>query len=69
MEMRQKFEEEQAEAATTRWYDAFTGPRMAYRILLGMTIQSLQQLTGANFIFYYGNTIFRVREPFPFNPF
>lgn len=59
-EMKYKLQEEEAEAATTRWYDAFTAPRMLYRIILGMVLQSLQQLTGANFIFYYGNTIFRV---------
>ncbi|KAJ9264914.1 hypothetical protein DTO212C5_6900 [Paecilomyces variotii] len=58
-EMKYKLQEEEAEAATTRWYDAFTAPRMLYRIILGMVLQSLQQLTGANFIFYYGNTIFR----------
>ena len=29
------------------WYEIFTGPRMAYRTILGMTLQSLQQLTGA----------------------
>lgn len=60
LEMRIKLQEEEAEAATTRWYDAFTAPRMLYRIILGVVLQSLQQLTGANFIFYYGNTIFRV---------
>ncbi|OTA20007.1 Low-affinity glucose transporter [Hortaea werneckii EXF-2000] len=31
---------------------------MAYRTLLGITLQALQQLTGANFFFYYGTTIF-----------
>jgi SP family sugar:H+ symporter-like MFS transporter len=31
---------------------------MLYRILLGIALQSLQQLTGANFIFYYGTSIF-----------
>ncbi|GAM87228.1 hypothetical protein ANO11243_052500 [Dothideomycetidae sp. 11243] len=40
------------------WHEVFTGPRMAYRTLLGVTLQSLQQLTGANFLFYYGTTIF-----------
>lgn len=40
------------------WYEAFTGPRMLYRVLLGMTLQMLQQLTGANYFFYYGTTIF-----------
>jgi SP family sugar:H+ symporter-like MFS transporter len=40
------------------WYEVFTGPRMAYRVLLGAGLQMLQQLTGANFFFYYGTTIF-----------
>ncbi|PSK34979.1 Hexose transporter 2 [Elsinoe australis] len=40
------------------WYEVFTGPRMAYRTALGITLQALQQLTGANFFFYYGTTIF-----------
>lgn len=38
--------------------EVFTGPRMAYRTILGMTIQMLQQMTGANFFFYYGTTVF-----------
>lgn len=37
----------------------FRAPRMAYRVALGMTLQMLQQLTGANYFFYYGTTIFR----------
>ncbi|KAI9810810.1 MAG: hexose transporter hxt1 [Pycnora praestabilis] len=41
------------------WYEVFTGPRMAYRTLLGITLQALQQLTGANFFFYYGTSIFQ----------
>lgn len=32
---------------------------MAYRTILGVTIQALQQLTGANFFFHYGTTVFR----------
>ena len=40
------------------WYEQFTGPRMGYRTLLGVGLQALQQLTGANFFFYYGTTIF-----------
>lgn len=39
--------------------EVFTGPRMFYRTILGMTIQALQQMTGANFFFYYGTTIFQ----------
>ncbi|TAQ90975.1 hypothetical protein B7494_g692 [Chlorociboria aeruginascens] len=41
------------------WYEALTGPRMFYRVALGMTLQMLQQLTGANYFFYYGTTIFQ----------
>ncbi|KAJ6134204.1 hypothetical protein N7523_000526 [Penicillium sp. IBT 18751x] len=42
-----------------RWYEMFTAPRMAYRLFLGMMLQALQQLTGANYFFYYGTTIFK----------
>lgn len=41
------------------WYEIFTGPRMLYRTLLGMVLQAGQQLTGANYFFYYGTTIFK----------
>ncbi|TVY79603.1 Hexose transporter 2 [Fusarium oxysporum f. sp. cubense] len=34
-------------------------PRMAYRIFIGMSLQMFQQLTGANYFFYYGTTIFQ----------
>ena len=37
----------------------FRAPRMPYRIALGMTLQAFQQLTGANYFFYYGTTIFK----------
>ncbi|ESZ94080.1 hexose transporter [Sclerotinia borealis F-4128] len=40
------------------WYEAVTGPRMFYRVSLAMGLQMLQQLTGANYFFYYGTTIF-----------
>jgi hypothetical protein len=33
------------------WYEAFTGPRMFYRVALAMSLQMLQQLTGANYFF------------------
>merc|ERR1711964_913439 len=38
--------------------EVFKGKRMMYRILLGVGIQAFQQLTGANYFFYYGTTIF-----------
>ncbi|KAF1820323.1 general substrate transporter [Dissoconium aciculare CBS 342.82] len=56
-EIRLKFEAETA--GDKKWHEIFTGPRMAYRTLLGIVLQALQQLTGANFFFYYGTTIFQ----------
>jgi hypothetical protein len=42
------------------WIDCFSPKRkMLYRTLLGMSLQALQQLTGANYFFYYGATIFQ----------
>jgi len=44
---------------TGGWLDCFKpGNKILYRTLLGMTLQSFQQLTGANYFFYYGATIF-----------
>lgn len=57
-EIEEKLEAERA-GGEHRWYEIFTGPRMLYRTLLGMTLQAGQQLTGANFFFYYGTTIFK----------
>ncbi|KAL4897938.1 putative MFS monosaccharide transporter [Aspergillus ambiguus] len=56
-DMKEKLDEERA-AGTASWHEIITGPRMFYRTMLGIVLQSLQQLTGANFIFYYGNSIF-----------
>ncbi|KFA53007.1 hypothetical protein S40293_05931 [Stachybotrys chartarum IBT 40293] len=44
---------------TQDFFSMFTAPRMAYRLFLGIALQSLQQLTGANYFFYYSTTIFR----------
>lgn len=42
------------------WGELFTGkPRIFYRLFLGIMLQSLQQLTGDNYFFYYGTTIFK----------
>lgn len=38
--------------------EVLTGPRMLYRTLLGIALMAGQQLTGANFFFYYGTSIF-----------
>lgn len=48
----------QAVNVDQRWYETFTGPRMLYRVALAMALQMLQQLTGANYFFYYGTTVF-----------
>lgn len=49
-EIREQFE---AESQDQVWHEFLTAPRMLYRIVLGMALQSLQQLTGANYFFYY----------------
>lgn len=56
-EIRTKLQEERA-GADTAWHEIFTGPRMLYRTILGVVLQAGQQLTGANFFFYYGTTVF-----------
>lgn len=58
-DIREKFEAETAGGKKHPWHEIFTGPRMMYRTLLGLTLQSLQQLTGANFFFYFGTQIFQ----------
>ncbi|RVX73803.1 hypothetical protein B0A52_02693 [Exophiala mesophila] len=55
MQYKLQLEREEGESSIT---EVFTGPRMLYRTLLGICIQALQQLTGANYFFYYGTTIF-----------
>ncbi|GAA5999125.1 sugar porter family MFS transporter [Rhodotorula paludigena] len=43
-----------------RWIDAFDPKdKILYRTLLLMTLQAGQQLTGANYFFYYGTTVFQ----------
>lgn len=56
-EIQEKLEAEAA-GGDHPWHEVFTGPRMLYRTLLGMALQAGQQLTGANYFFYYGTTIF-----------
>lgn len=52
-EIRVKLDEEK-NSGKASWFEIFTGPRMLYRTLLGIILQAGQQLTGANFFFYYG---------------
>lgn len=40
------------------WSEIFTAPRMLYRTILGIVLQAGSQLTGANFFFYFGTTVF-----------
>ncbi|KAF2100825.1 general substrate transporter [Rhizodiscina lignyota] len=55
-EIKRKFDLEQS--GSHKWYEIFTAPAMTRRTLIGVIMQMLQQLTGANFFFYYGTTIF-----------
>ncbi|KAI1495453.1 general substrate transporter [Biscogniauxia marginata] len=56
-QIRVKLDEERGQGKA-RWIEIFTGPRMMYRTFLGVVLQTGQQLTGANFFFYYGTTVF-----------
>lgn len=38
------------------WLRMWRAPKMAYRIGIGMALQMFQQLTGANYFFYYGKS-------------
>lgn len=52
-----QFEESQGNAS---WGELITGkPKIFYRLMVGVFLQSLQQLTGNNYFFYYGTTIFK----------
>ncbi|KAL3437993.1 hypothetical protein BDV09DRAFT_183183 [Aspergillus tetrazonus] len=58
-EIREQLEAESASKGGFHgWIEMFQGPRMFYRITLGIVLQALQQLTGANYFFYYGTTVF-----------
>lgn len=57
-EIRFKLDEERA-GADTKWWEMFTAPTMLRRVMIGVILQAGQQLTGANFFFYYGTSIFK----------
>jgi sugar porter (SP) family MFS transporter len=66
-EIKAKFEAESSDKSFFRdLVEMFTAPRMFYRIALGMGLQMFQQLTGANYFFYYGTLIFTGVEISPF---
>ncbi|KAH3661933.1 hypothetical protein OGAPHI_006112 [Ogataea philodendri] len=47
-------------AGSASWGELFTGkPKIFYRLMVGVVLQSLQQLSGDNYFFYYGTTIFK----------
>ncbi|KAL8278294.1 hypothetical protein RQP46_009326 [Phenoliferia psychrophenolica] len=51
---------EEEKMAKLGWFECFLPERKTlYRTLLLMTLQSIQQLTGANFFFYYASGMFR----------
>ncbi|VEU22882.1 DEKNAAC103968 [Brettanomyces naardenensis] len=46
-------------AGSSSWGELVTGkPKIFYRVVMGVMLQALQQLTGDNYFFYYSNTIF-----------
>ncbi|KZP16666.1 general substrate transporter, partial [Athelia psychrophila] len=63
-EMAEKIEEEKHSGAS--YIDCFNFKndlKTGQRTLIGCCVQSFQQLTGANFIFYYGTSIFGAINP------
>lgn len=52
--------ENERSAGNASWKDLITGqPKIFYRVMVGVVLQSLQQLTGNNYFFYFGTTIFK----------
>ncbi|KAK6204391.1 sugar transporter 1 [Scheffersomyces amazonensis] len=50
----------EALAGSASWTELITGkPAIFRRVIMGIMLQSLQQLTGDNYFFYYGTTIFQ----------
>lgn len=59
IETKLRAEEQIQGGAMSEFKSLWTGPRMTYRILLGVGLQMFQQLSGANYFFYYGTTVFQ----------
>ncbi|XDT02983.1 Major facilitator superfamily (MFS) profile [Nakaseomyces glabratus] len=52
--------EAEKSAGNASWGELFsTKGKILQRVVMGIMIQSLQQLTGCNYFFYYGTTIFK----------
>lgn len=62
-EIKAKLDAETVGTTKDRLIGVFTGPHMLYRTLLGISLQALQQLTGANYFFYYGTQVFAQVSP------
>ncbi|CAR30031.1 MFS domain-containing protein [Lachancea thermotolerans] len=61
------FNYEKSLGSTTVWDCFKRGNHQLKRMLIGLAIQALQQLTGINFIFYYGTQFFQnsgIKNPF-----
>jgi MFS transporter, SP family, sugar:H+ symporter len=59
-EIEQKLRAESARGTVLQeWTRMISAPKMGYRLLLGVALQMFQQLTGANYFFYYGTVIFQ----------
>jgi SP family sugar:H+ symporter-like MFS transporter len=57
-DIQSKLVEEKKSGQGFAWKEIFTAPRILHRTLLGIILQAGQQLTGANFFFYFGTTVF-----------
>ena len=57
-EIKEKYEEE-VRNGKIGWVTFFKAPTMWKRVLVGVSLQALQQLTGANYFFYYGTVVFQ----------
>lgn len=52
--------EKELNLQATTWFSSFNPKqKILYRTLLGFSLQMFQQLTGANYFFYYGASIFK----------
>lgn len=52
--------DEQKQAGNASWKELIHGqPHILVRLLIGISLQSFQQLTGNNYFFYYGTSIFK----------
>ncbi|KZZ96306.1 General substrate transporter [Ascosphaera apis ARSEF 7405] len=57
-EIHEKVEEDKS-LQDEKWYEMFSYPTMKQRLFVGTALQGLQQLSGANYYFYYATTVFK----------